>query len=148
MTLPNGMSKGCGFVSLFSAWKLQAERDGSVVEFSTREEAQKAIRELNDQVLLGRSLFIREVGPSARRTGRGGRCRAAFSREQSLIVGLCRTGRTRRALGRRPSAAGRASRDRRGEGTAGRRAGVRSAPSATAARPGTGPAAGSCTSAG
>jgi len=43
MTLPNGMSKGCG-----------------VVEYSTREEAQKAIAELNEQSLLGRQLFIRE----------------------------------------------------------------------------------------
>ncbi|GAA5861087.1 hypothetical protein JCM8547_008030 [Rhodosporidiobolus lusitaniae] len=43
MLLPNGMSKGCG-----------------VVEFSQPEEAQRAIRELNDQQLLGRPLFIRE----------------------------------------------------------------------------------------
>ncbi|KAM0755102.1 RNA-binding domain-containing protein [Meredithblackwellia eburnea MCA 4105] len=43
MMLPNGMSKGCG-----------------VVEYSTPDEAQKAIRELNDQTLLGRPLFIRE----------------------------------------------------------------------------------------
>ncbi|GAA5861935.1 hypothetical protein JCM3774_001357 [Rhodotorula dairenensis] len=43
MLLPNGMSKGCG-----------------VVEFSKPEEAQRAIRELNDQQLLGRPLFIRE----------------------------------------------------------------------------------------
>ncbi|BGP15831.1 hypothetical protein JCM10213_005685 [Rhodosporidiobolus nylandii] len=43
MMLPNGMSKGCG-----------------VVEFSQPEEAQRAIRELNDQQLLGRPLFIRE----------------------------------------------------------------------------------------
>lgn len=33
----------------------------SVVEFSSPDEAQKAIRELNDQTLLGRPLFIREV---------------------------------------------------------------------------------------
>ncbi|GAA6051354.1 hypothetical protein JCM3770_004498 [Rhodotorula araucariae] len=43
MLLPNGMSKGCG-----------------VVEFSQPEEAQRAIRELSDQQLLGRPLFIRE----------------------------------------------------------------------------------------
>jgi len=42
MTLPNGMSKGCG-----------------VVEYSTREEAQKAIAELNEQSLLGRQLFVK-----------------------------------------------------------------------------------------
>lgn len=33
----------------------------SVVEYSTPEEAQKAIRDLNEQTLLGRQLFIREV---------------------------------------------------------------------------------------
>ncbi|GAA5856004.1 hypothetical protein JCM9279_003371, partial [Rhodotorula babjevae] len=43
LLLPNGMSKGCG-----------------VVEFSQPEEAQRAIRELNDQQLLGRPVFIRE----------------------------------------------------------------------------------------
>ncbi|GAA6024314.1 hypothetical protein JCM11491_005983 [Sporobolomyces phaffii] len=43
MMLPNGMSKGCG-----------------VVEFSQPEEAQKAIRDLSDQQLLGRPVFIRE----------------------------------------------------------------------------------------
>lgn len=37
----------------------------SVVEFSAPEEAQKAIRELSDQTLLGRPLFIREVRPSS-----------------------------------------------------------------------------------
>ncbi|TNY23469.1 hypothetical protein DMC30DRAFT_414157 [Rhodotorula diobovata] len=43
LLLPNGMSKGCG-----------------VVEFSQPEEAQRAIRELNDQQLLGRPVFVRE----------------------------------------------------------------------------------------
>ncbi|BGP24410.1 heterogeneous nuclear ribonucleoprotein M [Rhodotorula toruloides] len=43
MLLPNGMSKGCG-----------------VVEYSTPEEAQRAIRELSDQQLLGRPVFVRE----------------------------------------------------------------------------------------
>ena len=33
----------------------------SVVEFSQPEEAQKAIRDLSDQQLLGRPVFIREV---------------------------------------------------------------------------------------
>ncbi len=32
-----------------------------VVEFSQPEEAQKAIRELTDQTLLGRPIFVREV---------------------------------------------------------------------------------------
>jgi len=43
MVLPNGMSKGCG-----------------VVEFSTREEAERAVKELNDTPLLGRQIFVRE----------------------------------------------------------------------------------------
>lgn len=33
----------------------------SVVEFATRDDAQKAIRDLNDTTLMGRPLFIREV---------------------------------------------------------------------------------------
>ncbi|KAK9898698.1 RNA-binding domain-containing protein [Cystobasidium minutum MCA 4210] len=41
--LPNGMSKGCG-----------------IVEFSTREEALRAISELNEQVLMGRPVYLRE----------------------------------------------------------------------------------------
>lgn len=48
----------------FSQW-LATDADAfytfSVVEFSTPDEAQKAIRDLNDQTLLGRPLFIREV---------------------------------------------------------------------------------------
>ncbi|KAK4700674.1 hypothetical protein P7C70_g5564, partial [Phenoliferia sp. Uapishka_3] len=52
MMLPNGMSKGCG-----------------VVEFSTPDEAQKAIRELSDQTLLGRPLFIREDREETARYG-------------------------------------------------------------------------------
>ncbi|SCV67431.1 BQ2448_5042 [Microbotryum intermedium] len=43
MTLPNGMSKGCG-----------------VVEFSRPEEALRAISQLNEQPLLGRPVYIRE----------------------------------------------------------------------------------------
>ncbi|KAL7007848.1 g-strand binding protein [Cystobasidiomycetes sp. EMM_F5] len=41
--LPNGMSKGCG-----------------IVEYSTNEEAQRAIRELNEGQLFGRPAFLRE----------------------------------------------------------------------------------------
>ena len=41
--------------------RLSPSRSRSVVEFSQPEEAQRAIRELNDQQLLGRPLFIREV---------------------------------------------------------------------------------------
>ncbi|KAH8919561.1 RNA-binding domain-containing protein [Atractiella rhizophila] len=43
MMLPNGMSKGCG-----------------VVEYATYDEAQRAIKELNDKTLMGRQIFIRE----------------------------------------------------------------------------------------
>ncbi|KAK4051148.1 g-strand binding protein [Microbotryomycetes sp. JL201] len=43
MMLPNGMSKGCG-----------------VVEYSNPEDAQRAIRDLNEQTLLGRQIFVRE----------------------------------------------------------------------------------------
>ncbi|KAL8286877.1 hypothetical protein RQP46_003883 [Phenoliferia psychrophenolica] len=52
MMLPNGMSKGCG-----------------VVEYETPEQAQKAIRELSDQTLLGRPLFIREDREETARYG-------------------------------------------------------------------------------
>lgn len=34
----------------------------SIVEFSNQEDAQRAIRELSEQTLLGRPVFIREVG--------------------------------------------------------------------------------------
>lgn len=33
----------------------------SIVEFSTREEALRAISELNEQVLMGRPVYLREV---------------------------------------------------------------------------------------
>ncbi|BGP55276.1 hypothetical protein JCM8202_000649 [Rhodotorula sphaerocarpa] len=52
MLLPNGMSKGCG-----------------VVEYSTPEEAQRAITQLNDQQLLGRPVFIREDRENEARYG-------------------------------------------------------------------------------
>jgi len=41
--LPNGMSKGCG-----------------IVEFSTRDEAQRAIQTLSNTNFMGRQIFIRE----------------------------------------------------------------------------------------
>lgn len=34
----------------------------SIVEFANQEDAQRAIRELSEQLLLGRPVFIREVG--------------------------------------------------------------------------------------
>lgn len=44
LTLPNGMSKGCG-----------------VVEYATASEAQRAIAELSNQTIAGRIVYIREV---------------------------------------------------------------------------------------
>ena len=35
----------------------------SIVEFSSQEDAQRAVRELSEQPLLGRPVFIREVVP-------------------------------------------------------------------------------------
>lgn len=49
---PSGVSKGCG-----------------IVEFSLSEEAQKAIRELGEQLLLGRPVFIREDRENESRFG-------------------------------------------------------------------------------
>ncbi|KAI9366018.1 hypothetical protein DFJ73DRAFT_806692 [Zopfochytrium polystomum] len=54
LTLPNGRSKGCG-----------------VVEFATIEEAQKAIREMNDTTLMGRAVFVREDREMEMRGGSG-----------------------------------------------------------------------------
>ncbi|KAA1094431.1 hypothetical protein PGT21_021098 [Puccinia graminis f. sp. tritici] len=63
MVLANGMSKGCG-----------------VVEFSTRQEAERAVKELNDTPLFGRQVFVREdreeearYGSLAISGGNGGR---------------------------------------------------------------------------
>ncbi|KAJ1561753.1 hypothetical protein HK405_002959, partial [Cladochytrium tenue] len=54
LTQPNGRSKGCG-----------------VVEFAAPEEAQRAIRELNDTSLLGRSIFVREDREQEAKFGAG-----------------------------------------------------------------------------
>lgn len=43
LTLPNGMSKGCG-----------------IVEYGSREEAQSAISTLSNQTLMGRMVYVRE----------------------------------------------------------------------------------------
>ncbi|ORY50434.1 hypothetical protein BCR33DRAFT_529482 [Rhizoclosmatium globosum] len=43
LTQPSGRSKGCG-----------------IVEYATPEEADRAIRELNDTPLMGRQVFVRE----------------------------------------------------------------------------------------
>ncbi|OAL30412.1 hypothetical protein AYO22_01610 [Fonsecaea multimorphosa] len=63
LTLPNGMSKGCG-----------------IVEYATREQAQQAIQTLSNQSLMGRLVYVREdreteprfTGPSARGGFEGG----------------------------------------------------------------------------
>lgn len=34
----------------------------SIVEFASQEDAQRSVRELSEQMLLGRPVFIREVG--------------------------------------------------------------------------------------
>lgn len=61
MTLPDGRSKGCGCVERSLLSECRADLVNSVVEFSSPQEAQRAIRDLNDQTLMGRPLFIREV---------------------------------------------------------------------------------------
>lgn len=50
--IPQGLSTS--YVVLFSH---------SIVEYSTPEEAQRAIKDLSDTPLLGRPVFIREVRP-------------------------------------------------------------------------------------
>ncbi|KAG8974274.1 hypothetical protein FRC05_007698 [Tulasnella sp. 425] len=52
LTTPNGVSKGCG-----------------LVEFANREDAQRAIRELTEQPLIGRPVFIREDREAESRFG-------------------------------------------------------------------------------
>ncbi|KAL1921535.1 uncharacterized protein VTP21DRAFT_11251 [Calcarisporiella thermophila] len=53
LTLPNGASKGCG-----------------IVEYKTPEDAQRAIRRLNDTRLMGRPIFVREDREETPRFGR------------------------------------------------------------------------------
>ncbi|PWZ03827.1 RNA-binding domain-containing protein [Testicularia cyperi] len=55
LTLPNGQSKGCG-----------------IVEYSSPEEAQKAIREMSDKQLEGRQVFVREDREDQARYGAPG----------------------------------------------------------------------------
>jgi len=71
ITLPNGMSKGCG-----------------VVEFSTPEEARRAITELNEGQLFGRPAFLREDREEEARYGQ-----AAVSGRQSFPGAAYVTGR-------------------------------------------------------
>jgi hypothetical protein len=60
----------------------------SIVEFASQEDSQRAIRELSEQTLLGRPVFIREVSTSARNA-------------IPLLIPLTRIGRMSRGLGPR-----------------------------------------------
>jgi RNA recognition motif-containing protein len=64
LVTPTGISKGCGYVSLFTCLLRRSESSDIVVrivEFASQEDSQRAIRELSEQPLLGRPVFIREV---------------------------------------------------------------------------------------
>lgn len=66
---PQGMSKGCGYVFppsvllhfLAPAFPTDIPVLRSIIEFATRDDAQRAITEFTDKTLLGRPIFIREV---------------------------------------------------------------------------------------
>lgn len=65
---PDGRSKGCG-----------------VVEFQTAEDAKTAIRKMNDVVLRGRPVFVREDRESGERIGASGG-RAQSSRSADVAI--------------------------------------------------------------
>lgn len=65
----------------------------SIVEFSTPDEAQRAIKELSDTPLMGRQVFVREV---SRLQGRRFTALPILSPAVSVV---CRTAKTRRATG-------------------------------------------------
>jgi RNA recognition motif-containing protein len=46
---------------IYARHRLVAEMNNSIVEFASPEDAQRAVRELSEQPLLGRPVFIREV---------------------------------------------------------------------------------------
>ncbi len=76
----------------------------SIVEFATRDDAMRAIKELSEQRLLGRSCFIREVGRSRPRTPHAHNAdihhRHAQDREQSARFGAAPIpGRIGQAMG-------------------------------------------------
>lgn len=58
---PTGVSKGCGCVESRFFGFLPLNFFYRIVEFASPEDAQRAIRELSEQALLGRPVFIREV---------------------------------------------------------------------------------------
>lgn len=62
LVTPTGISKGCGCVRLSFWFSKQSNIIfRSIVEFASQEDSQRAIRELSEQPLLGRPVFIREV---------------------------------------------------------------------------------------
>jgi hypothetical protein len=61
LVTPTGISKGCGYVSLFAFVFVPSDLPIRIVEFASLEDSQRAIRELSEQPLLGRPVFIREV---------------------------------------------------------------------------------------
>lgn len=53
----NRKSKGCGY------FNFECNQFLRVVEFETKEDALKAIKELHESVLDGRNIYLREVKP-------------------------------------------------------------------------------------
>ena len=53
--------KDAGELSFFLSLKTRLIYLYSIVEFASQEDAQRAVRELSEQPLLGRPVFIREV---------------------------------------------------------------------------------------
>lgn len=62
LVTPTSVSKGCGYVFFFKVFfRVGLNVLTRIVEFASQEDAQRAIRELSEQPLLGRPVFIREV---------------------------------------------------------------------------------------
>jgi len=62
LVTPTGVSKGCGCVTIdIPPFTHRSNKSFRIVEFASHEDSQRAIRELSEQALLGRPVFIREV---------------------------------------------------------------------------------------
>ena len=61
LVTPTGVSKGCGYVILVYPLYGLLTSLSRIVEFASPEDAQRSVRELSEQSLLGRPVFIREV---------------------------------------------------------------------------------------
>ena len=61
LVTPTGVSKGCGYVILVYPLYGVLTNLFRIVEFASPEDAQRSVRELSEQSLLGRPVFIREV---------------------------------------------------------------------------------------